>query len=214
MDELRWAELKDEHRLHPEEPISFLAHRGEDGDDEEPSASPVMGADERFDSLIDRVDQRVQTDRDKGRGRLGIVVNLDRLSKRQRDHLAETSARDDGPDDGHRRLPLTRAGCADVPRPCPHVGCRHHLYLDAQPGGNLRVAFAYKEPDEIQYSCSLDIADGGPRILDEMATVLGVTRERTRQIFERALRKLRVSLEEAGISEEDAMAPEGPESMW
>jgi hypothetical protein len=207
VDEDRWASLKDEHQLHPEDPVSFLAHRGEDGDVEEPSASPVLPSDDRFETLVD---QRVETDRSLGRGRLGVVVNLDRLSKRERDQIAKESAREDGHDDGRRRLPLTRQGCDAVPRPCPHVGCRHHLYLDAQPGGNLRVAFADLEPEQLQYSCSLDIADGGPRILDEMATVLGVTRERTRQIFERALRKFRERLVEAGITAEDAMVSDAP----
>lgn len=214
MDEVRWAELKDTHRLHPDEPVSFIAHRGEDGDDEEPTAQPLMPPDERFESLFDRVPQRVESDRTSGRGRQGGVVNLDRLSKRQRLAIAEASASENGPDDGRRRLPMTRAGCADVPRPCPHVGCRHHLYLDAQPGGNLRIAFSDKDPDELVYSCSLDIADGGPRILDEMASVLGVTRERTRQIFERAMRELRVAMEAEGITAEDVFSNDGPRSTW
>jgi DNA-directed RNA polymerase sigma subunit (sigma70/sigma32) len=75
--------------------------------------------------------------------------------------------------------------------------------LDIQHGGNIRIAFKDIEPHELEYSCSLDIADGGQRILDEMATVLGVTRERTRQIYETALRKLRVALEEHGVSAHD-----------
>ncbi len=215
MDEVRWADLKDEHRLHPEEPVSFLAHRGEDGDEEEPKASPVIADDDKFEALISpEVVARIETERGVSRGRLGIVVNLDRLSKKQREARAVTSSLEDGPDDGKRRLPLTRAGCADLPRPCPHVGCRHHLYLDVQAGGNLRLAFAEKEPEELEYSCSLDIADGGARILDEMAGVLGVTRERTRQIFERAVKKMRANMEQAGITAEDAIENDLPESIY
>ncbi len=178
-------------------------------------ASPIIAPDDRFEVLVpvERA-QRVQSERGVSRGRRGVVVNLDRLSKRQRDVFAELSEKVDGPDDGKRRLPLTRAGCADLPRPCPHVGCRHHLFLDAQPGGNLRIAFSDKDPDELEYSCSLDIADGGPRILDEMATVLGVTRERTRQIFERALKKMKIALEEEGITAEEALVGPKPESIW
>src|SRR4051812_43658731 len=29
--------------------------------------------------------------------------------------------------------PLRRADCANGPRPCPLVSCRHHLYLDVNP---------------------------------------------------------------------------------
>jgi hypothetical protein len=149
---------------------------------------------------------RVRIERAEGaRGRLGLVLNMDRLSKRRRLQLADASAEEDGPDDGRRRLPITRGECVNGPRPCPHVGCRHHLYLDVQHGGNIRIAFRDREPDEMEYSCSLDVADGGVRILDEMATVLGVTRERTRQIFERALVKMRAALERQGITAEDML---------
>jgi hypothetical protein len=68
-------------------------------------------------------------------------------------------------------LPKTRGECIDGPRPCPHVRCRHHLAE-----GPLDVD-----------SCSLDVADRGPVNLTEIGRLLGVSRERARQIEAMAL---------------------------
>lgn len=67
------------------------------------------------------------------------------------------------------RLPVTRGECAAVARPCPWVTCQHHL--------------AGAE------SCALDVADRGGATLEEVAEALGTTRERVRQIEEKAIRK-------------------------
>ena len=201
IDPEHWEALKELHGLNPPEgPVPFYpGARGEDGDDEEPSASPAIAPDDRFDILISPRPQRGE-----GRGRLGRVLNLIRITKTERDERLQEMVKLDGPDDNKRRLPLTRGGCADVPRPCPHVGCRHHLYLDlAGRRGNVRIAFAGKEPWELEHSCSIDVAEVRPRILDEMAAVLGITRERTRQIFERAMERMFEKFQELGITRED-----------
>jgi biotin operon repressor len=71
--------------------------------------------------------------------------------------------------------PATRAGCAEIPRPCDRA-CRHRL--DA--GGE---------------SCALDVADrvalGDEVTHSDIADLLGVSRERVRQIEAEALEKLR-----------------------
>lgn len=201
MDPEHWEALKALHGLDPPEgPVPFYpGARGEDGDDEEPAASPAVASDDRFDILIAPRPQRGE-----GRGRLGRVVNLIRISKTERVERMQEDAALDGPDDNKRRLPLTRGGCADVPRPCPHVGCRHHLYLDmAGRRGNVRIAFAGKEPWELEHSCSIDVAEGRQRILDEIAAVLGITRERTRQILERAMQRMLEKFQELGVTRED-----------
>ena len=86
------------------------------------------------------------------------------------------------PERGYWR-PLTRGDCSQVPRPCPYVGCKYHLYLDVQDSGNLRLGFD-GEPWEMAESCALDVADNNPDgiTLEETGKILGLTRERVRQL--------------------------------
>lgn len=107
------------------------------------------------------------------------------------------------------KRPRTRAGCA-VEGACPFVSCRHHLLLDVTDQGALHTigqraislrmkSFqdwaenAATQVDMAKYTCSLDVADDGEHTLDEIGKILGVTRERVRQIENRAMEKLRKS---------------------
>jgi hypothetical protein len=45
-------------------------------------------------------------------------------------------------------------------RPCPFVGCEHHLYLDVE-DGHLRYMFPDREVDQLAETCSLDVAMRG-----------------------------------------------------
>lgn len=78
--------------------------------------------------------------------------------------------------------PTTRGDCltggSNEARPCPWRGCRWHL-------SSIQTRRA--ETDE---SCVLDIADEGGMRLDEIGDVLGLTRERIRQIEAEALAKV------------------------
>lgn len=67
--------------------------------------------------------------------------------------------------------PHTRGECIDGPRPCPWFSCRHHLAAEAS-------------------TCSLDVADEGPHTFEEIGAILGLTRERIRQIEVQALGKM------------------------
>ena len=87
--------------------------------------------------------------------------------------------------------PKTRADCAKLPRPCPYVSCRWHLYLDVTDRGNLTLNFPDLEPDELPISCALDVADQGPHRLEEVGLLMNLVRERVRQIEVDAKRKLR-----------------------
>lgn len=101
-----------------------------------------------------------------------------------------------------RRLPLTRAGCADLPRPCPHVSCRYHLYLDVKANGRIKLTFPELEQPQadgseargvagmLGPSCALDAAEAGPLTLEQVGTALNLTRERCRQLEELILAKL------------------------
>jgi hypothetical protein len=87
--------------------------------------------------------------------------------------------------------PHTRSDCADGPRPCPHVSCRHHLYLDVNPNtGTIKLNFPDLEVWELAYSCALDVADLGGTAIEAVSELMNVTRERIRQIEMQALSRL------------------------
>ena len=90
--------------------------------------------------------------------------------------------------------PKTREECKNVPRPCPYVTCRYNLYLDIRGDGVLRINFPDREPEEMLASCSLDLAEDGPRTLDSVAGLMGMSKERARQIEASAMQKLRKAL--------------------
>lgn len=73
-------------------------------------------------------------------------------------------------------------GCATsvTERRCVHVSCRYHL---AHPDRDGRPLSATRD-------CALAVANEGPHTLEEIARILGLTRERVRQIEEAAMAKL------------------------
>ena len=88
------------------------------------------------------------------------------------------------------RRPRTRAECASVPRPCPFVSCRYSLYLDVKSDkAAIKFNFPGLEPGEMTESCALDVADQGGMTLQQVAVIVRLTRERVRQIEEKALQK-------------------------
>ena len=89
--------------------------------------------------------------------------------------------------------PETRAECKDTPRPCPFVSCRYHLYMDINEekrNGAIKINFPDLDVHEMEHTCVLDLAEGGPRTLDEVGEYMNLTRERVRQIEEECLNKL------------------------
>jgi len=69
--------------------------------------------------------------------------------------------------------------------------CKYHLGFDVSTAGGLltnRTEGAYWELPE---TCALDVADRGEHTLTEVGVVMGITRERARQIELGALHKLR-----------------------
>ena len=91
--------------------------------------------------------------------------------------------------------PKIRADCAQVPRPCPFVGCRYNMNIDVLSTGGLR----WRQPE--RNNCALDLAEKGPYTLDEIGKVMGVSRERIRQEINEAFRKLRNCLPEPMYSD-------------
>jgi len=87
-----------------------------------------------------------------------------------------------------------RSDCTDGPRPCPLVGCPYNNYLDVNPRtGHITLTHGDRAPEDVppDESCSLDVADRGGLTLEEIANVLGLTRERIRQIELGAIKKIR-----------------------
>lgn len=68
-------------------------------------------------------------------------------------------------------------------RPCPYLTCCHHMAYA------MNAAF-WKQDDEtvadqalgLPETCVLDVADGGGATLERIGKILGITRERVRQI--------------------------------
>jgi hypothetical protein len=89
--------------------------------------------------------------------------------------------------------PRTRGECREQERPCPWVGCRHHLYLEATEAGGLKLNFPDLEPWELQHTCALDVAERGGITLEEVGEIMNITRERTRQLEVRGLVKLKMA---------------------
>lgn len=129
-----------------------------------------------------------------GLGERNKTINLRRQSDVDRDE-----ARKWLPiyDEYATERPKTRADCVGGHRPCPWVGCKYNNYLDEKKSGStsgraIVFNFPNLEPDEVppERSCALDIADRGGSTLEDVALLTNLTRERVRQIQDKALRKL------------------------
>ena len=94
--------------------------------------------------------------------------------------------------------PRTREECLAMSRPCPFVSCEHHLYLDVNPdSGAIKLNFPHLEVWEMAETCSLDVADRGGITLEDVGSILNLTRERIRQVEVRGLVKIRSKNREA-----------------
>ena len=101
--------------------------------------------------------------------------------------------------------PHARAECANGPRPCMFVSCKHHLYLDVNPAtGSIKLNFPDREVWELADTCALDVADRGGITLEEVGAIMNLTRERIRQVETRGLQKLRA------VAEDEPRVPGGP----
>ncbi len=93
--------------------------------------------------------------------------------------------------------PRSRADCAGGQRPCMFISCKHHLYLDVNPStGSIKLNFPDKEVWELDETCALDVADRGGITLEEVGSIMNLTRERIRQVETRGLLKLRAITED------------------
>lgn len=103
--------------------------------------------------------------------------------------------------------PKTRADCVDIPRPCPWIGCRHHLFLDVKHNGNIRKWVDCDDEDVAEVlcmmpaTCALDVAEGRMAIdldgsfeniggMNVTLEQMGVTESRVSQIAKGTVDKL------------------------
>jgi hypothetical protein len=139
------------------------------------------------------LESRLPSEQPPGRGR-GRARTLDR-SRLRAANAAELDAVRTGPElyqpvDIPR--PSTRAECREEARPCPWVGCKHHLYLDINPEtGSIKINFPDLEPWELQHTCALDVAERGGITLEEVGEIMNLTRERIRQVEVQALLRIK-----------------------
>lgn len=93
--------------------------------------------------------------------------------------------------------PRIRASCESACRPCPFVSCHHHLALDVTSDGALRFPHGHEPEDlsKMKETCALDVADDGGRCVNEVADLLGISRQRTAILEIEALRKLKAHID-------------------
>lgn len=103
-----------------------------------------------------------------------------------------------------RPRPRTRGDCVGHELQCPFVSCKYHLYLDVSPAtGSVKLNFPDLEPDQLEHSCVLAIADRGGAMLEDVGEVMNVTREMIRQIEAKAVRRIMCGRTAFGLSDFD-----------
>lgn len=99
--------------------------------------------------------------------------------------------------------PTLRSQCRGSARPCPHVSCRYHLYLDVNPEtGSIKLNFPNIEVWEMKESCALDIAERGGVTLEEVGQLMNLTRERIRQLESHGLSQVKRIIAERELTED------------
>ncbi len=132
-----------------------------------------------------------------------VVTREQRRSRRKRDVRARTISvkrmtkreielgRMLYPDVADVDKPKKREECAEALGPCPFVSCKHHLYLDVSAKtGAIKLNFPDLEVWEMTDTCALRVADRGGATLEEVGTIMNLTRERVRQVEVKGLAKL------------------------
>lgn len=140
--------------------------------------------DDGFDVAVDMLSRDARRSRRQREVR-ARTISVKRMTKRELQTGALLY-----PVETHWR-PVTRGDCDNVPRPCPFVSCRYHLFTDVSPKtGAIKLNFPDLEPDELSETCCLDVADRGGETLEQVGALVNLTRERIRQVEVLALRRL------------------------
>lgn len=99
----------------------------------------------------------------------------------------------------HPDAPKTREECRGGLRPCPWLGCKYHLGIGRMSKYGMRLNTNVVDEDGVPWpdaqTCTLDLAEEDGITLDAVGTILGLTRERVRQIESSGIEKMRESWE-------------------
>lgn len=156
------------------------------------------------------------------------VIEADPILRRLRDiGDAAKAVKKTGQRQGETMGPTKRGHCQGEGL-CPFARCRYNLAVDVSSSGALLVSgqramtlkprrYDFEQWSDVltdsmvdaSVSCALDVADSGEHTLTEIGALLGVCRERARQIEESALEKLRALMGEDEVMAmlADAQAP-------
>jgi hypothetical protein len=83
-----------------------------------------------------------------------------------------------------------RVGADGRMLPCRFVTCAHHTAFEVNHTGSIWDQRAGLEVEELPDTCALDVAERGPRTLEQVAEVYQTSRQRILQIEEVAMAKL------------------------
>ena len=93
-----------------------------------------------------------------------------------------------------RRLTVL-GNCPPASEPCPHVRCRHHLAVNINEIGSLKVTWPGWDVDDIQFytgaTCSLRVAEDGPHEIAEVGEHMNLSEEEIRILMKSAFAKIR-----------------------
>lgn len=140
-------------------------------------------------------------------GKARVVVRVGRDGKNERERATE-EANKTLRALKHPERPKTRADCKDFERnghrPCPWVGCKHHLVMEVRESTGAIVGLQPNfitidengvpvvDWDRVEHSCTLDIAEKYPEGMthEKIGAVIGLTRARVDQHEKQGLAKL------------------------
>jgi hypothetical protein len=111
--------------------------------------------------------------------------------------LLQAQAPSSAPSASQRRLPRypTLSECVDDGPPdagCSHAECRYHLAHRS----------LWEHAPHPTRDCAIDVANEGPHTLQQIATFLGLTTERARQLEEQAFEQLKLNSTMKGLHDE------------
>jgi len=79
--------------------------------------------------------------------------------------------------------PKKRSQCVNGVRPCPWVGCRHHIIWAVNKIDRLSNDQIIEKISQMPETCTLDVADKGGLTVRELAAALGVSRSWVYQLI-------------------------------